>query len=712
MKIHNIILFFILVVMLVPSVMSSTLDERTLGDDNARVTIEMFADFEDPYSAKWHAKTLPQIENVYINQGKVKLVVKHYPLSLHSRAKSASIAAECAAEQDEFYDYIDLLYLNQQDLQDNDLITYAEEVSIDVDQFTLCFESASSESEVKDDIEEGNDRSVTGTPAFFINGEYLVGAQPFDTFDSVVKEAFEDDYDDEPRDQQREPVKGDSNAKIKIIGYMEFSDPFSQKAWVVINDLFDEFGDDIKFEFRNFPLSFQDPNNIAAQAGECVLDQSNEKAFFKFADMLMSRENNDETSLISQANSIGINIEDCLANKEFLPEVLEDIEEGEIDNVQGTPAFILNGELISGAQPYEVFEEKIKTHLATDVDEPKDLQREPVIGDKSAQVKMVGYIGYNDPYSKRAWNTLDLLFEEFGDNIKFEFRNFPLSFQDPNNVAAQAGECVLDQAGEITFSKFSNSVLDNNDSVYENDLIRIASQNGADIERCLQSQTMLSEVLDDIENGKDDDISGTPTFFINGKKLTGAQPYATFVEVISEELGRDSYVKEFCGDNICQSDEDKKTCPYDCEVVDEEVDEDIIEEVEKEVCSESQIKKYSCTDNSQVNWCECIGEGWVCVSNPQYLCPQEIKDTCSQGCVVEGKCIPYGQRLLNNNENSYCSLIGDFFTQKADSTQCQNSYECASNQCNSGICVDLSKELKETKSLLEKILGFFSNWFK
>jgi hypothetical protein len=168
-----------------------------------------------------------------------------------------------------------------------------------------------------------------------------------------------------------------------------------------------------------------------------------------------------------------------------------------------------------------------------------DMQQEPVRGGKNALVKITGYMGYNDPFSRRAWVTLAKLDREFGDDIKFVFRNFPHEFQDKGFDAAQAGECVLSESNEETFFEFSDDImtLPEDQRVELRDLIATANIFGADIEECLDRSKFLPEVFDDKKDGEREGVQGTPTFFINGQKIAGAQPYSVFEKIIKEELG-------------------------------------------------------------------------------------------------------------------------------------------------------------------------------
>jgi len=110
---------------------------------------------------------------------------------MHKRANPAAQAANCANAQGKFWEYHDKLFGNQRALQDNDLKMYAADIGLDVDKFNACFESKKYDADIRRDQSDGSRYGVTGTPAFFVNGRFLSGAQPFASFKKVIDEELE-----------------------------------------------------------------------------------------------------------------------------------------------------------------------------------------------------------------------------------------------------------------------------------------------------------------------------------------------------------------------------------------------------------------------------------------------------------------------------------------------------------------------------------------
>jgi protein-disulfide isomerase len=119
---------------------------------------------------------------------RIHFVYREYPLPNHQYAKVAAEAGQCANEQGKFWPYHDRLFANQQRLTVPDLKQHAVEVGIDATRFNACLDSHKYAGVVEADIKMGNDAGVNGTPAFFINGRLISGAQPFEVFKKIIDE--------------------------------------------------------------------------------------------------------------------------------------------------------------------------------------------------------------------------------------------------------------------------------------------------------------------------------------------------------------------------------------------------------------------------------------------------------------------------------------------------------------------------------------------
>ncbi|MBI1818201.1 MAG: thioredoxin domain-containing protein [Deltaproteobacteria bacterium] len=155
------------------------------GPANAPVTIIEFSDFQCPYCGRAE-QTVEQVLSTY--KDKVRLVYRDYPLSFHEHAQRAAEAAHCAGDQGKYWEYHALLFKNQTALEDTNLEQYAADLQLDKDKFKQCLDDGKYAAQVAKEVEVGNSVGVSGTPAFFINGRFLSGALPFESFKEIIDE--------------------------------------------------------------------------------------------------------------------------------------------------------------------------------------------------------------------------------------------------------------------------------------------------------------------------------------------------------------------------------------------------------------------------------------------------------------------------------------------------------------------------------------------
>jgi protein-disulfide isomerase len=161
-------------------------DDPALGAATAPVTIVEFSDFQCPFCQRV-APTLKKLRETYGD--KVRIVWKDFPLtSIHPQAFKAAEAAQCAREQGKFWEYHDRLFANQQALQVEALKQYAAQLGLDAGKFDACVDSAKYAERVQAQMQVGTDLGVNSTPAVFVNGRLLSGAQPYETFAQVIDE--------------------------------------------------------------------------------------------------------------------------------------------------------------------------------------------------------------------------------------------------------------------------------------------------------------------------------------------------------------------------------------------------------------------------------------------------------------------------------------------------------------------------------------------
>ena len=161
------------------------------GPEDALVEFVEFTDYECPFCRRFRETTYPEIRRRF--NGKVKWVVRSYPLSqIHPNARLAAEAAECALDQDRFWEYHDLLFERYDQLGRANLKSHARELGLDGDRFDSCLDSGVKQTVVQNDLMDGYRFGVTGTPTFFINGQVVVGAQGPDLVSAFIEVALEE----------------------------------------------------------------------------------------------------------------------------------------------------------------------------------------------------------------------------------------------------------------------------------------------------------------------------------------------------------------------------------------------------------------------------------------------------------------------------------------------------------------------------------------
>ncbi len=164
------------------------------GDENAPVTIVEFSDFECPFCGQFYSNTLSQLVEEYVDTGKAKIYYRHLPLDFHPQARPAALASECANEQDSFWEYHDVLFDNNATLgtaTTDKYVEWATGLGLNEGQFRTCLESEKYAENVDGDSADAAAAQANGTPTFYINGQQLVGAQPFASFQAIIDAELE-----------------------------------------------------------------------------------------------------------------------------------------------------------------------------------------------------------------------------------------------------------------------------------------------------------------------------------------------------------------------------------------------------------------------------------------------------------------------------------------------------------------------------------------
>ncbi len=369
------------------------------GAKDALVTIVQFSDFQCPFCSRVEP-TVDQVMKEYA--GKVRVAWRNLPLPFHNNAKPAAIAAMAANAQGKFWPMHDILFKNQQALSAADFEKYAKEIGLNMDKFKTALEDKKLVERIEADAAMGGKIGARGTPAFFINGHFLSGAQPFERFKSVIDEELKkaDElvkkgtpkakvYDalmktakaevgggsapsaeGEPSGPPKKvdvgsaPVRGPKNAPITVVLFSDFQCPFCGRVEPSITELEKAYPSKVRVAWKNFPLSF---HNNAKPAAEAALAANAQGKFWEMHDILFKNQQAlTAADLEKYAKEIGLNVDKFKADVEshkFAAQIEADIKQGSALGVSGTPAAFVNGQLVSGAQPVDAFKKIVEAEL-------------------------------------------------------------------------------------------------------------------------------------------------------------------------------------------------------------------------------------------------------------------------------------------------------------------------------------------------------------
>lgn len=367
------------------------------GEAGAAVTIVEYTDYQCPFCARHAAETLPTMLTELIESGRVRYLIKDFPLdNIHPEARAASVAARCAGEQDAYWEMHDALFAEQATwgglgaAAAEAFTTMATGLGLNEGDFSACLASGRYDAVVQANLDEGMALGVNGTPAFFINGFPVSGAQPYQLFEYAVGLAEEgtlaDAYVQQEAaapDEPQGPVEvdttgafsiGSPDAPVVIVEFTDFQCPYCSRHF---EQTFPQIKADyidtgrVRYVFMDFPLTSIHPQ--APQAAEAARCAGEQDAYLEMHHALFERQGewsgrSDSAGVFAGfAGELGLDgaaFTTCLESGQFADAVQADLEQGISLGVNGTPAFFLNGNFLSGAQPYSVFQQAIESLLA------------------------------------------------------------------------------------------------------------------------------------------------------------------------------------------------------------------------------------------------------------------------------------------------------------------------------------------------------------
>ncbi|MEN9577951.1 MAG: hypothetical protein RJA70_960 [Pseudomonadota bacterium] len=365
------------------------------GAADALVTIVLFSDFECPFCQRVN----PTLATLLREHGTdLRVVWKDNPLPFHPNARRAAALARFAYEKGGnplFWAAHDLLFADQQDLGDPLFERIATQLKFSWTGAKRALDSGKYDALFAESQDLASSFDAQGTPHFFINGKRLSGAQPIEAFRALVEErlaaahalvaagtaraqvygatiaAGEQAPPPEqvslPEPSRAHPRTGARAPKIVIQAFTDYECPFCGRANSTLEQLLKADPNGTQVVWRSLPLPFHPNAQLAAEAAQEVFAQKGSQIFSRYQALLFRNQQAlGRAQLEAYAAEVGINLQrfrQALDEHIHLAMIEADLKVAEVAGIQGTPTFVINGYLVSGAQPYDVFRRVIRHAL-------------------------------------------------------------------------------------------------------------------------------------------------------------------------------------------------------------------------------------------------------------------------------------------------------------------------------------------------------------
>lgn len=371
------------------------------------------------------------------------------------------------------------------------------------------------------------------------------------------------------------PSRGPADAPITIVMFSDFECPYCREGLNIVKRLESEYAGKIRFAYKAFPID-RHPNAMAAAL--MAYSARAQGKFWPFHDLLFSQRGLDPDTLLDYCERVGLDIDAVQADMrdlKYAVPVRKDIRQARKLMVRSTPTFFLNGRRITGAQSVFDFRDVIDEELGfveqwRDAGVPEDelyqyatqngytelvfegqedrldpdkvypvpLQDSPARGPSTAPLTVVVFGDFQCPYCARGFQILSGLEVEYEGKIRVVYKHYPLPGHAAAIPAARASMAAIEQDG---FWAFHDALYARQAKFSSEDLDDIAEEIGLDVSawrKNLAAKAHDDQIKADIELGARLRVDGTPTYFVNGRPVSGAQSAFEFKLLFAEELQR------------------------------------------------------------------------------------------------------------------------------------------------------------------------------
>ncbi len=380
-----------------------------------------------------------------------------------------------------------------------------------------------------------------------------------------------------------DPQLGSRTALVTVVEFGDFQCPFTQRAQATMAQLMDNYGpDQLRIVWKNLPLPFHEKAAGTAEAAEGVRVLAGNDAFWRFHDIVFRNQGELTPDILpTWAERAGVTriaeLKAGLAAHTWKAKVDRDVALSKLGGVSGTPGFLVEGELVSGAQPFDKFKKVIDEQLVraqaklasgtpreqlysvlsnenkTAHPEKPDVVAEdritvhkvpvghsPVRGRNDALVTVIEFGDFQCPFTRRAETMVKQIVGTYGDKVRIVWKNEPLAFHPRAEPAAEVALETLSEKHNDAFWLVHDDLL-LSAKLEDDDLLAVATAHAVDRTRAgsaITNHTHRAAIEADHHVAQGFAATGTPTFFINGRRVVGAVPFETMKAIIDEEIAR------------------------------------------------------------------------------------------------------------------------------------------------------------------------------
>jgi protein-disulfide isomerase len=351
-----------------------------------------------------------------------------------------------------------------------------------------------------------------------------------------------------PSELVRVNERGAAEPKVTIVEFVDFQCPFCARSAAALRNLLRDYPDKVRLIVKHCPLNIHPGAELLHEAALAAGEQGK---FWEMHDLLFDRQGKLGISeLESMAQEIGLDVpkfRQAVEEARFKDIIQHDRDEARAFGVNGTPTFFINGHRLSGVQSFENLKKIVEVELSgntpshsvplpgTRISDIK-LEGAPLRGTANAPITIVEFSDMQCPFCAREATVLQQVLADYPGRVQWIFKNFPLSF---HINAPLAHEAVMAAGAQGKFWEMHDLIFANQKTMARGDLDRFARQIGLDMQRFdadLDGSKYHDRIQADQDEGERLNVSGTPTIFLNGRRLVGAQQLMELARTISDEL--------------------------------------------------------------------------------------------------------------------------------------------------------------------------------